>query len=121
MEQQDKPTEGLTVTDDNKGQIQETSKPDYSYEEKTECPLYLKVSFLVVFFMTGITNHLGTVLILTGSRNLCVELGKENFMGFYTIATIICSSVKTYLLFELLSLLSVYTSLLNTSFQSTRH
>lgn len=93
MEQQDKPTEGLTVTDDNKGQIQETSKPDYSYEEKTECPFYLKVSFLVVFFMTGITNHLGTVLILTGSRNLCVELGKENFMGFYTIATIICSSV----------------------------
>lgn len=64
-----------------------------TYKDKATCPLKLKISFLITFCMMGIINHLGMFLILTGSRNLSYEFNKPSFMGVYTIATFICTSL----------------------------
>lgn len=47
-------------------------------------PSKYKFSFFVLFFFMGMINHLGTILILTGSQALAKSFHKNNLMGLYT-------------------------------------
>ena len=48
-----------------------------------------KYLLFVLFFFIGIINHLGTILVMTGSRLLAYELNMREYLTFYTsMATI---------------------------------
>ena len=48
-----------------------------------------KLLLFLFFFCLGIINHLGTILVMNGGRLLAIELGKNKFLQFYTIGSIV--------------------------------
>ena len=48
-----------------------------------------KFLLFILFFFIGIINHLGTILVMTGSRLLAYELNMRDYLTLYTsVATI---------------------------------
>ena len=58
---------------------------------------YEKYKLFVLFFFMGIINHLGTILVMTGGRNLAFELGMENYLTIYTSMSIIFALITRIL------------------------
>ena len=48
-----------------------------------------KLLLFLFFFCLGIINHLGTILVMNGGRLLAIELGRKDFLQFYTIGSIV--------------------------------
>ena len=48
-----------------------------------------KYKLFGLFFLIGIINHLGTILVMTGGRLLANELGMGDYLTFYSSASIL--------------------------------
>ncbi len=57
----------------------------------------MKIRLTIYFFLIGIINHLGTILVLTGSRVLAYELNLSTWMYFYTPASTIFNILTRFI------------------------
>lgn len=56
-----------------------------------------KFQLYVYFFFMGVINHLGTILVMTGGRNLAHELKMDNYLTIYTSTSIIFALITRIL------------------------
>lgn len=74
----------MSKVEDNENKEAPLIKAEAEENEFLGVPKQVKFQLFLIFFLMGIINHLGNILVLTGGRILAYELKLKDFVTLYT-------------------------------------
>ena len=71
----------------------EKSSTTLTFTSKVSYPICYKVTFFLLFLVTGLINNLGSILIISCSQQLSEHLNSPSLVALYPMGIIACSSL----------------------------